>query len=133
MEKVGSTSTMLALGANFARSVQEITPVDSGALRASVGVRAALPKLAIVGAGNQVADYARAVEYGTEERVITPRRARRLAFFWDKQNRMFWGRVGQSVRHPAQPAQPFVRPVLATFNAALPIKAEIVKRWNDGA
>jgi hypothetical protein len=125
--QVGSTSTMLALGANFARSAQDIAPSETGALRRSISVRMAVPRAVDIGAGGPSVGYAPAQEFGAKRHVIPGRPM--LRFYWKKRGRMFRGPM---VNHPGNRAQPFFRPVMATFNLALGIRGEVVALWNYG-
>lgn len=130
ISNVGDAAFMRDIGAEFALSARRLAPEDTGALRSSIGLRSATTHEAVIGAGGGGVDYAPSVEYGSRQHRIFPRRARRLAFFWEKMNKNV---VFQSVNKDAQPAQPFFQPVIDTINLATKVTADVVTRWNRAA
>ena len=117
---------MAALADAFADAAQNLAPVDTGDLKRSIRRVYALPKHS--GVGTDV-PYAPAQEYGARPHTIAARQAPMLRFYWKKKGRMF---VGRRVNHPGNRPQPFFRPVAETFNMVLPLRVELVSRWNRG-
>jgi hypothetical protein len=139
--RVGDIPLMRGIGEEYAATVRDFYdsyshPYAEGDLRDSIGVRDVQTRAVTVGAGGTVKPAARAIEYGTAERRVSPRRAARLAFFWQKESRYFVGRPGQTVRHPAVAAQPFFGPAFEEPHARLfvvRLRDALVDLWNSGA
>jgi hypothetical protein len=157
MARVGSTSTMHALGDAFVEAAQSIAPVDRtneakhpGALRDSIRVAYQAPRAVGIVAGGESAPYAPAQEFGASPHQIYPNRAKRLNFFWAREGRRFHGNIGQPVSHPGNKPQPFFFPTIRAFGGygvggffrsagtktismVDAIGAEIRTLWNTGA
>lgn len=118
---------MADIGKEYAESAQRLVPVETGALKDSIGVRSVAAKEVVIGAGGGTVDYAKPVEYGAAPHEIRAVRARRLRFFWKRENRMF---VGLKVNHPGNRPQPYFLPVTQAINLATRFKAEVVEKWN---
>ena len=146
---------MLDLGEAFVQAAQAAAPVDMsldakhpGALRESIHVAYAAPRSVGVVAGGPSAPYAAAQEFGASPHQIYPRRARRLRFFWERENKVFIGSVGQPVNHPGNKPQPFFFPTMRAFGGlgayfrtgptktismVDAIRVDLVNHWNAGA
>lgn len=106
-----TTQEVLVESANFLLTEMEIrVPVDTGALRESLGVRVE-PTRVLVGPSAKHAPY---VEFGTSPHVIKPKNKKALAF-------QAGGKtvVVKQVRHPGTRAQPFVRPAYDAWKESL--------------
>jgi hypothetical protein len=127
---------MREVAEEFAASAQRLAPYESGALKASIEVRTVTRKRAIISAGGPSAPYAPAQEFGAKDHDITPRRARRLRFFWKNPPADF-GPPGiyafRKVSHPGNAPHPFFGPVIDTINLATRLRAAVIEAWNSGA
>jgi hypothetical protein len=87
-------------------------------------------------------NYAAAVEYGSREHDILPRRRKALRFATDASDRRLSGRprkgarsvvFAKRVRHPGTKAQPFMVPGAERAAARGGFIGSIVSRWNGAA
>lgn len=82
-------------------------PVDSGELRRSIRDEYPEPNVGRVYVGT---DHWAPTEYGSRPHVIRARKPGGvLRFFWEREDRWFFG---PKVNHPGTPAQPFMRPAI---------------------
>ena len=107
-----TTRRVLIESANFLLvEMESRVPVDSGALRASLGVRFEGDKI-VVGPDVPYASY---VEFGTAPHQIKPKTADGVLRF-QVNGQTVYARV---VNHPGTRAQPFVRPAFDAWVATL--------------
>jgi len=132
MTRVGDVTTMTLVANEFVATAQRLVPFDTGALESSIDVVSVRPTEAVIKAGGPDAPYAASQEFGARPHPIAPRRARRLRFFWERENREFIGRPAQAIKHPGNRPQPFFTPAVQTINLATKLRAEIVNLWNSG-
>ena len=96
---------------NIAREARVFAPVGkTGRLKSSIreDQQYFSGLLTMDGGVTAHAPYAAAIELGARQRRIYPRHAPSLRFFWEREGRMFIGRRGQSVNHPATRPNPFL-------------------------
>jgi HK97 gp10 family phage protein len=103
-----TTQSVLIESANYLLTEMEVrVPVDSGALRASLGIRQDGNKI-IVGPDTPYAAY---VEFGTRPHEIRPKQAGGVLRFQMGGQTVY----AQVVNHPGTKAQPFVRPAFEAW------------------
>ena len=117
------------------REAKELVPRQTGYLARSIGPGSLTRSVAIVHAS---AGYAAFVELGTRPHVITPRRAKVLA--WGTNNRLS-GRprsgsgmvFARRVNHPGTKPQPFLVPGAIAALRGAGFRNIITKQWNEAA
>lgn len=67
-----ASEALIQTGADIADIAKQLVPVDTGALRQSIGSVPESSEKVIVGAGNGPVDYAAHVEYGTSRSAAQP-------------------------------------------------------------
>lgn len=67
-----ASEALIQTGADIADLAKQLVPVDTGALRQSIGAVPVSSEKVIVGAGNGAVDYAAHVEYGTSTQAAQP-------------------------------------------------------------
>jgi len=87
-------------------------PNKTGALAASIYMRAQGHNVAIIGSGSP---YAERTELGGKSYPITGN----MKFFWEKEGRMFGRPYPNKVTHPRTKARPYLRPGLVAAEEAI--------------